>query len=235
MSPRRLMIFSATTGYQLGVFIETARRLGIHYHVATDRCCRMEDAWTYPSVWVRFGQTGPSLERLRSHPFDTVVALGDAPTVLAAEAAEEHGAPFHPPAAVRACHNKFLARQCYQAAGLPVPEFFIVELADGPRASAARATYPCVLKPLGLSASRGVIRANDPGEFAAAFERIRALLEAPEIRRAREQQNRYVQGESYIEGGEFAIEGLVTEGRFQPLALFDKPDPLEGPFFEETI
>jgi biotin carboxylase len=90
-----------------------------------------------------------------------------------------------------------------------------------------------VLKPLGLSASRGVIRANNQAEFVAAFERIRALLEKnPDLRRLRQ---RALQVESYIEGREFAIEGLVTNGSFQPLAIFDKPDPLIGPFFEETI
>jgi len=92
-----------------------------------------------------------------------------------------------------------------------------------------------VLKPLGLSASRGVIRANDEHEFLAAFERIRTLLATPDIRRLHEERNAYIQVESYIEGREFAIEGLATEGRFQVLALFDKPDPLEGPYFEETI
>src|SRR6185369_1922886 len=83
--------------------------------------------------------------------------------------------------------------------------------------------YPCVLKPLGLSASCGVIRANDEQEFLAAFARIRKIGE------------QYLQVESYIPGREFAVEGIVTHGRFQAFAIFDKPDPLEGPYFEETI
>jgi biotin carboxylase len=80
-----------------------------------------------------------------------------------------------------------------------------------------------VLKPLGLSGSRGVIRANDEAEFRAAFGRIAKIGE------------RHLQVECYIPGREFAVEGLVTAGRFQMLAIFDKPDPLEGPFFEESI
>jgi biotin carboxylase len=137
---------------------------------------------------------------------------------------------------VRACHDKYLARQLFHAAGLPVPQFFRVPLGDSPSAAAGRAPYPCVLKPLGLSASRGVIRANTPEEFAAAFERIKALLEKSlDIRMAREDHNQYLQVEAYIPGREFAIEGLVTRGAVRILALFDKPDPLEGPFFEETI
>ena len=104
-----------------------------------------------------------------------------------------------------------------------MPAFFRAALTDDPRALASRAPYPCVLKPLGLSASRGVIRANTEDEFVSAFVRIRRIGE------------QHLQVESYIEGREFAIEGLVTHGRFQALAIFDKPDPLEGPYFEETI
>jgi biotin carboxylase len=103
------------------------------------------------------------------------------------------------------------------------PWFFRTALDDDPAIPAARATYPCVLKPLGLSGSRGVIRANNAEEFGAAFRRIARIGE------------RLLQVEGYIPGREFAVEGLVTAGRFQPLAIFDKPDPLEGPFFEETI
>jgi biotin carboxylase len=155
--------------------------------------------------------------------FDAVAAVGDRPAVLAAEVAQTIGVPFHPPAAARACQDKYLARQLYHAAGLRVPSFFRAELGDDPHALADRTTYPCVLKPLGLSASRGVIRANNAGEFVAAFRRIAKIGE------------RWIQVETYIPGREFAIEGLVTRGEFQPLAIFDKPDPLEGPFFEETI
>jgi biotin carboxylase len=143
--------------------------------------------------------------------------------VLAAEAAQMLCIPFHPPAAARACHDKYLARQLYQAAGLRVPSFFRAPLTDDPRTLARRAPYPCVLKPLGLSASRGVIRANTEEEFVAAFARIRKIGE------------QHLQVESYIEGREFAVEGLVTDGRFQAFAIFDKPDPLPGPYFEETI
>jgi biotin carboxylase len=143
--------------------------------------------------------------------------------VLAAEIAAARGIPFHPVGAAQACHDKFRARQLFQAAGLPVPAYFRVPLDGDPREAAGRAPYPCVLKPLDLSASRGVIRANGEAEFVAAFHRIGRMAHG------------WLQVESYIPGREFAVEGLVTKGRVQPLAIFDKPDPLEGPFFEETI
>jgi biotin carboxylase len=106
-----------------------------------------------------------------------------------------------------------------------------VAIADGPKGW----RYPCVLKPLGLSASRGVIRANDDAEFAAAFHRIEALLGDPDIQRLHEEQNHFIQVESFIPGREFALEGILADGQLRVLAIFDKPDPLDGPYFEETI
>jgi len=221
--PKHLILFAATTGYQIRVFADAARRLGMDLTLATDRCHVLEDPWADHALAVKFDRIPESLDVLRSLSCDGVAAVGDLPAVLAAEAARMLDVPFHLPAAARACHDKYLARQLYQAAGLRVPTFFRASLSGDPQALASRAPYPCVLKPLGLSASRGVIRANHPEEFRAAFARIRKIGE------------QHLQVESYIEGQEFALEGLVTNGRFQPLAIFDKPDPLEGPFFEETI
>jgi biotin carboxylase len=234
--PKKLLLFAATTGYQIRAFADAARRLGADLTLATDRCHVLEDPWGDQALPVKFDPVSESLESLRGLHFDGVVAVGDRPAALAAKAAKMLEVPFHPPGAARACHDKYLARQLYQAAGLRLPGFFPAPVSEGPRPASRRARYPCVLKPIGLSASRGVIRANDEGEFQAAFERIRALLEkSPDLGGAPEEQKRYLQVEDYIEGREFAIEGLVTEGRFETLAIFDKPDPLEGPFFEETI
>ena len=223
----RLLLFAATTGYQLHAFAEAARRLDVVLTLATDRCHVLDDPWGDHAIPVRFHDVAGSLDALRGVRFDAVAAVGDAPAVLAAEAAAMLDLPFHPPAAVRACHDKYTARRLFQEAGLPVPEFFRAMLAEGPDEAARRAPYPCVLKPLDLSASRGVIRANGPAEFAAAFRRIQAIL--------RETQATHLQVEAYISGREFAVEGLVTRGVPRVLAIFDKPDPLEGPFFEETI
>jgi biotin carboxylase len=92
-----------------------------------------------------------------------------------------------------------------------------------------------VLKPLGLSGSRGVIRADSHPEFVAAFARIKAILRTPELLRQNDRVNGFLQVEEFLPGREFALEGLVTGGRLQRLAIFDKPDPLDGPFFEETL
>ncbi|MDQ6706188.1 MAG: ATP-grasp domain-containing protein, partial [Acidobacteriota bacterium] len=141
------------------------------------------------------------------------------------------GIPYHAPAAVRACRDKNTSRTLFQSAGLLTPEFARFPVTEIPD----RDAFPCVLKPLGLSASRGVIRANNRAQFRAAFARIRDLLARPDIAALHEDRDRYIQVESFIEGSEFALEGLVTNGELQVLAIFDKPDPLNGPYFEETL
>ena len=220
---KRLLLFASTTGYQIRVFAEAARRLGVNLTLATDRCHILDDPWGDSAIAVKFDRPAESLSVLRGLDFDAVAAVGDKPALLAAEAAEMFGAPFHPPAAARACSDKFLARGLFAGAGMRVPSFFRASLTEDPQTVVEFATFPCVLKPLGLSASRGVIRANGRAEFAAAFERIRKMGEFQ------------LQVETYIPGREFAVEGIATGGEFHAIAIFDKPDPLEGPFFEETI
>jgi biotin carboxylase len=125
-------------------------------------------------------------------------------------------------------------RQCLAAAGVRVPRFRRIALDEPPLRASRGVEFPCVLKPLTLSASRGVIRANNPDQFIAAFERIRALLEREDVSVSGDAA-RFLLAEQYVPGLEVALEGLLAGGRLETLALFDKPDPLEGPFFEETI
>jgi biotin carboxylase len=216
---KRLLLLAETTGYQIRVFADAARRIGAELTLATDRCHIMEDPWGDHAVAVKFARIAESVEALRGKRYDGVAAVGDRPAVLAAHAAEALSLRFHPAVAARACHDKLWAREQYSRAGMRVPRFF--EVAG--TGDADRMEYPCVLKPLGLSASRGVIRANGAEEFRAAHARILRMGE------------HRVHAEAYIPGREFAVEGLVTGGRLQVLAIFDKPDPMEGPYFEETI
>src|SRR5580658_1932008 len=114
---KRLLLVAATTGYQIRVFADAARRLGADLTLATDRCHVMEDPWGDRAIPVKFDRIVESLEALRHMQFDGVAAVGDRPAMLASAVAEMLGAPFHPPAAARACNDKYLARQLYQAAG----------------------------------------------------------------------------------------------------------------------
>jgi biotin carboxylase len=231
----RVLLVAATTGYQTRSLTAAARRLGIDVTLATDRCHILEDPWRDHAIPVRFEDPEIAAEALGDCAVDGVVAVADRPTLVAALTARKLGLPYHSPQAVAACRDKHRMREILGLAGLPVPENFRVALDRGPRDIARDVCFPCVLKPLGLSASRGVIRANNADEFVAAFDRIRRILEQPDIRQSHEEWNEAIQIERYIEGPEFALEGLMTQGELNVLAIFDKPDPLEGPFFEETI
>jgi len=234
--PKKLLLIGATTGYQTRVFAGAAEKLGYTLQLATDRCHILDDPWGDHALPLRFEDPEGAAQAIAtSEPIDGIVAVGDRPAYIAALAAARLNLAYNSPDSVLACRNKFVARERFRAAGLLVPKFRRIPVSGDPRAAAEAAHYPCVLKPLGLSASRGVIRANNPREFAAAFHRIAALLDDPDIRCFHEDHHRFIQVESFIEGREFALEGIVTHGRLRVLAIFDKPDPLDGPFFEETI
>jgi biotin carboxylase len=231
----RILLVAATTGYQTRSFAAAARRLGVEVSLATDRCHILEDPWRDSAIPVRFEDPEAAAQILAQTSVDGVIAVADRPTLVASLTAKKMKIPWHPPLAVAFCRDKHKMRELFALANLPTPENFLTSLNQNPRQLAANAPFPCVLKPLGLSASRGVIRANSVDEFVSAFKRIRRILEQPEIRHLHDEANDAIQIERYIEGREFALEGLMTHGELQVLALFDKPDPLEGPFFEETI
>lgn len=205
--------------------------------MATDRCRKMDDPWGDQAIPVRFEnpeRAAAALTQLSPRP-DGIVAVGDRPVVLAAHVARSLGIPYNSPEAAAACRSKRTMRERFAAAGLPVPKYFDVPIEGDARVHCRTAPYPCVLKPLCLSASRGVIRANTQLEFIGAFERIREILADPDILRQKDELNTVIQVEEFVPGREFAVEGIVTNGSLKTLAIFDKPDPLNGPFFEETI
>jgi len=225
---KRILLFAATTGYQVRVFADAARAMGLDLVLATDRCHVLENPWGDDAVPIRFEDTAASMDALISRgPFDGIVAVGDQPAVAAATVAARLGLRFSPRDAASAAKNKFLAHERFRRAGLNVASGSLLPQRADAGAKSRNTRYPCVLKPIALSASRGVIRADDPIQFVEAFERIQKILEGEEVHS--------IQVEDFIPGREFALEGLVTGGRLQTLALFDKPDPLDGPFFEETI
>ncbi len=238
-APRCVMLLFATTGYDGGDFVEAAHRLGVRCVLGTDRCHVLEDPWGDGAIPLRFEDPAGAAEKIaayaRTSPLDAVVPVGDRPTLAAAVAAAALGLPHNPPEAAAACRNKFLARQRFREAGLRVPWFTRFPLDAEPRALLAEVRFPCVLKPLCLTASQGVIRADSPEEFVAAFHRLRAILESPVVRRLKNPAADWILVEGFIPGREVAVEALLDRGVLRPLALFDKPDPLDGPYFEETI
>jgi biotin carboxylase len=235
----RVLILSTTTGYQLRSFADAAEQLGVELMFATDRCHTLDDPWRDAAVAVRFHEDEKSLRAIlraaAASPVDGLVAVGDRPVVLAARAAAALGLPGNPPDAAKASAHKRLARERLARAGLQVPWYVPLRTDEPLEPRAGTIRYPAVVKPVGLSGSRGVIRVDDERELGAAIERIRKLVSRPEIRAQRTGTERELLIEGFIPGQEFAIEGLLTRGAFTELAVFDKPDPLDGPFFEETI
>lgn len=236
---KRLLLLFMTTGYDAREFVEAARKLGVDCVLGTDRCHVLEDPWQDGAIPLRLedpeGAARLILDYAASNPIDAIVAVGDRTTLTAALACRALGIVHNPPEATEACRNKFTASQRFQAAGLRVPAFTRFPIDRDPRTLVRAVPFPCVLKPLCLSASRGVIRADDPDEFVAAFARIRDLLLTPDIRMLKDEAADWILVEGFIPGTEVAVEAILDRGRLQPLALFDKPDPLDGPFFEETI
>jgi len=235
----RLLILASKLGYQTRSFAEAARNLGINVTFASDRCHQLEDPWADGAIAVHFDRPEESARRIVAEslvrPVDGLIALGDRPTTTAAFAARALGFSCNTVEAVENCRSKLRQREVLRDAGLPVPGFFSFRLDKKMERILPRVQFPCVVKPLRLAASQGVIRANNPEEFQAAVAKIRSLLESAEIKATREPDLDRVLVERYLTGSEVAVEGLLTRGNLRILAIFDKPDPLEGPYFEESI
>jgi biotin carboxylase len=219
--PRVLLILPTAT-YRAPDFLAAARALGVEVIVGSEQPQAMAGSMGDRSVVVPLEDPGAAVEAVAAlhgrSPLDAVVAVDDQGVLIAAKAAAQLGLPHNPLDAVAATRDKAAMRRAFAAAGVPQPRF---EVIDGePTASVG---FPCVIKPVSLAASRGVIRADDPAAATAAAARVRAMVDGPLL------------VEEYVPGVEVAVEGLLRAGRLEVLAVFDKPDPLEGPYFEETI
>lgn len=239
LARKTVLLLCTTTGYQTHAFVGAAEGLGVRVVFGTDRCHLLDDPWRDGALPLRFEEPELSaakiVEYAQRHGVNAVVAVGDQPTPTAARVVQALGLQGHPPSAADICRDKYRSRQCLRSAGLQVPGFQRFRRFSDPRQLVPAISFPCVLKPLTLSGSRGVVRANDEEQFVAAFERVGKLLSSPEVGVLRDPASDFIQVEEYIEGVEVAVEGLMDAGRLHMLAVFDKPDPLAGPFFEETI
>ena len=238
MALQRLLLLIPTTTYRTEDFVEAAQTLDVDLVIASDRPNVMAGECPDHLLTLPFGDPAAAAREIRDYaarrPVDAVVPVDDVTTVVASAIGEALGLRVNPLAAAQATRNKLVMRERLARAGVASPPFTTVGLGEDPRAAAGRMTYPCVLKPLVLSASRGVIRADDAAQFVAAFERIRGILSAADVAELGEGTDTILV-EGFVPGGEVALEGLLEAGALRTLALFDKPDPLDGPFFEETI
>jgi biotin carboxylase len=241
--PGSLLLLVPTRSYREADFLAAADRLGVDVLVGSDLCHTVEERIGGPANLVSLDYRRPEraaeqvAEVSRERPIAGVVPADDGTAVLAALCAERLDLPRNPPDAARRAGAKHLQRAALRDAGVPVPPFALHAVAAGPEAAAAASPFPCVLKPVGLSGSRGVIRADDVPSFVAAFRRIEALLQRTRAERKAQPEGarEAILVEGFVPGPEVAVEALLRGGRLEVLAIFDKPDPLDGPFFEETL
>ena len=230
----RVLLLLPTATYRAGDFLAAARALGVEVVVGSERPQAMAHALGDRAVVVDLADPDAAADDIvafhRRVSLDAVVAVDDQGVVVAALAAARMGLAHNPPEAVAATRDKIAMREAFAAAGVPQPRFAVVHPGDEVAALAGEVGLPCVVKPVSLSASRGVIRAEDGEAAGAAARRIRAMMSE-----ADEDPNGWLLVEAYVPGGEVAFEGLLQGGQLDVLAVFDKPDPLEGPYFEETI
>ncbi|MDP9335090.1 MAG: ATP-grasp domain-containing protein, partial [Actinomycetota bacterium] len=208
--PRVLLILPTAT-YRAPDFIAGARHLGVEVVVGSEQPQALADSMGDRSVVVPLDDRDAAIDAIaalhRRSPLDAVVAVDDQGVLIAAMAAARLGLPHNPLDAVAATRDKAAMRRAFAAAGVPQPRFEVVD--DEPTGSVG---FPCVVKPVSLSASRGVIRADDPVSAAIAAARVRAIgVDGPLV------------VEEYVPGVEVAVEGLLRAGRLEVLAVFDKP------------
>jgi len=250
----RIALVTHTTSYGAAAFVDACRRAGTGVVLASDRCHVLDRSWHWPadSLVIDFSDADAAAAVIAAAndaaaPISAVLPVGgELPAKVAAAAARRLGLPANAPAAMASTANKLLMREqlAAAAAGDPTlrqPRFFAVACGTDTGEVADRVTatggvgFPCVVKPLMLSGSRGVMRADNRPSLAAAIARLERLLVDPAVRRPDPQAAGQLLVESFVAGPEFALEGILTRGALQILALFDKPDPLDGPTFEETI
>src|SRR3984957_14641499 len=235
----RLLILASKLGYQTRSFAEAARALGVEVVFASDRCHQLEDPWSDGAIALHFDRPEEAARRIVAQslvrPVDGLIALGDQSTPTAAYTALALGFAYNSPQSVENCRSKLRQREILRDAGLPVPGFFSFRLDKRVEKILPRVQFPCVIKPLRLAGSQGVIRANQPQEVQASVGRLKDLVESPAVKVTREPELDRLLVERFIPGAEVAVEGLLTRGKLRILGVFDKPDPLEGPYFEESI
>ena len=264
----RILLLLPTRTYRATDFLEAALKLDVEVVVASEAASTTADLSPRHTLVLDFRAptvaTEVILEFNDTYPLTAIVGVDDDTTLLATTASEALGLPHNPVASAKTTRDKYLLRQTLAQNGVSVPAYQCFSIYDDPAAivgvgnvlqgmdlvypqtksanpysTRTPVGFPCIIKPLSLSASRGVIRADTPTEFIDAFQRTTKLLHtlrrADEVSSSQEHASQYLLVEDYIPGIEVALEGILLDGELKTLTIFDKPDPLEGPFFEETL
>jgi len=236
---RKLLLLIPTTSYRTHPFLEAAQGLDVEIVVGSNRRQILEQYSHGGTITLDFRNLEKGTQQIvdfaKAYPLKAIVSVEEESNLLAANASSVLNLPHNSFASMFNTGNKFRMREISAKAGLPSPKFHLFPADDNPEELVRRVSFPCVLKPTFLAASRGVIRADDASGFVSAFHRIGKILNDPELQSMGGEAANEILVEDYIPGEEVALEGLLVKKELQVLAIFDKPDPLTGPYFEETL
>ncbi|MBA3513762.1 MAG: ATP-grasp domain-containing protein [Pyrinomonadaceae bacterium] len=235
----RVLLLLPTTTYRAKAFVEAALKMDVEVVAASEQPSTLADKNPEGLLTLDFDEPGRAARQVKEFaaqfPIDAVIPVDEDTVVVAASVAQALKLRHNPVEAAITAKNKHRMREVLSRAGVQVPRYWHFSLDEDTGEVAARVTYPCVVKPVFLSTSRGVMRADNEEEFAGVVRRLDRIVSDPKVARRGGALAREALVEEFIPGFEVAVEGLVTDGEFRMLAIFDKPDPLDGPFFEETI
>ncbi|MHB8329683.1 MAG: ATP-grasp domain-containing protein [Acidimicrobiales bacterium] len=233
----RVLLLVPSSTYRAGAFLDAARALGIDVIIGAEESHALGGLMGARTLEVPFDDPAAGAEAIVTHdairPIDAVVAVDDRGTIVAAWASERLGLRHNRPDAVAAARDKLVMRTRLQSAEVPQPTFRFVPpgaTAEQVAVLAGAVGLPCVVKPPTLSGSQGVLRADSAEEAAVVVERVRRIADAAGV-----EPSAPLLVESFVPGAELAVEAILDAGAMHVLAIFDKPDPLDGPAFEETI
>ena len=231
---RRVLLVSPPESYRIQPYVRAAHALGLEINLAS------QGEWAISSphsagidvpLHDHVAALAVLVEIASRHHYDAVIGTDDSTLELAAKLAEQTGLQQNLPSAVRISRRKDLSRVCLQQAGVQVPEFTVIKVGENSPFDDPHFGFPCVVKPLALSGSRGVIRADSRKSLEQGLKQsLKIITEEYDL-----YEKSHLLIEQFIPGREFAIEGMLSDGHFEVLAMFDKPDPLDGPYFEETF
>ena len=229
-----MLLVAHPASYRTASFIRAGERLGVRTVVASNSRLGLSPTGR-PGVEIDFSDPQIAVERVRQFhardPISAVLGVEDASLEIAASVAQVLSLKSNKPQAIQDARLKHQCRKILATAGLLSPTYRVLEPEEMIDSEwVGECEFPCVVKPVSLSGSRGVIRADHVNELSAAIVRVQRMLE-----RESPYLDRNILIEKFIEGHEYAVEGVLCSGDFQCLAVFDKPDPLDGPYFEETI
>ena len=238
MAPRVLLLLPTST-YRTHDFMVAAERLGAKIVVASEKTSSLERIAEDSLLTLDFLDPLSSALKVEKfharNPLDAVVSVDEETAVVAAAISERIGVEGNAPDAARKARLKHEMRVALRSSGVPSPQFRLCTIEDDPKVIASGLDFPVVLKPVFLSGSRGVQRVNDENGFIKAFDWTKKFLAKPELVIRGGSYSQFILIETFISGSEVAVEALLSKGKLSTLAIFDKPDPLEGPYFEETI